>query len=150
MDDDIETEVWDDDEDDDEEAQVVWTPEGRVRLMARRCDTCIFRGGNRMNLMPGRVKAMAEGVARDEGYITCHDTLSYNVGDLPGAICRGMEQHPQAGPRSMFLRIAVAYGEITLLHPDGREETVPYTAIPSAYTKEQDEPGERPAFMHGE
>jgi hypothetical protein len=142
------TEVWDPDEEPDRTQ--VWTDQGLVRLMARRCDTCIFRGGNLMHLTPGRVKGMVEAVTREEGHIPCHDTLSYSGGDLPGAICRGQEQHPTAGPRSMFLRIALAMGQITLLHPDGREETVPYTSIPSAYTKEQDEPGERPAFVHGE
>lgn len=148
MDDEGQTEVWDDDED--EAPQQVWTADGRVRLAARRCDTCIFRPGNLMRLEPGRVKGLTEAVAAQEGYITCHDTLSYGGGDLPGAICRGQEQHPKAGPRSMFLRIAQALGEIVLLHPDGREERVPYTAIPSAYTKEQDEPGADPAFRHSE
>lgn len=145
MDQDDETEIWDDDETD--HSPPVWTAQGQVRLMARRCDTCIFRPGNRMRLGPGRVRGMVEAVVRNEGHITCHDTLGYGSGDLPGAICRGQEQHPQAGPRSMFLRIAQALGRITLLHPDGREETVPYTAVPSAYTKEQDEPS---AFVHGE
>lgn len=149
MDEDIETEVWDDDEDD-EPTQKVWTDGGLVRLMARRCDTCIFRPGNLMHLQPGLLKYLTESVTREESFITCHDTLSYNPGELPQAICRGQEQHPEAGPRSLFLRVAKAQGEITLLHPDGREETVPYTVTPSAYTKEQDEPGERPAFMHGE
>lgn len=149
MDEDAETQVWDDDEEEAEHTQV-WTDHGLVRLMYRRCDTCIFRPGNRMHLEPGRVKGMVDAVVAEEGHITCHDTLSYSAGDLPGAICRGQEQHPAAGPRSLFLRIAQAQGEIVLLHPDGREETVPYTAIPSAYTKEQDEPGGKPAFVHGE
>lgn len=149
MDEEIETEVYDPD-DDDTDRTPVWTKHGTIRLMARRCDTCVFRAGNLMHLQPGRVKQMTDAVIRDEGHITCHDTLSYSPGDLPGAICRGQEQHPQAGPRSMFLRIALAMGRITLLHPDGREETVPYTAIPSAYTKGQDRPGSSPANEHGE
>jgi hypothetical protein len=144
-----ETQVWDDDDEEASRTQV-WTEGGLIRIMARRCDTCIFRGGNLMHLEPGRVKGMVEDVVRAEGHIPCHDTLDYGHTDLPGAICRGMEQHPQAGPRSLFLRIAQAQGEAVLLHPDGREERVPYTALPSPYTPEQDEPGDRPAFVHGE
>lgn len=135
MDEQSHTEIWGDAEEEDDGTQV-WTPDGRVRLMAFRCTTCIFRPGNLMHLAPGRVKDMVEAVIRREGHIPCHDTLSYNLGDLPGAICRGQEQHPKAGPRSMFLRIALAQGEIVLLHPDGREERVPYTALPSAYEEE--------------
>lgn len=56
-----------------------------VRVMAERCPTCIFRPGNRMFLMPGRVKDMIEEIRRNEGCIPCHETLN----DEMQAVCRG-------------------------------------------------------------
>lgn len=67
--------------------------DGKVRVMAKMCPTCIFRPGNRMKLQPGRVEEMIADATRDESTIVCHSTL-----DLPlQAACRGFfDQHPTA------------------------------------------------------
>jgi len=102
---------------------------GRVRLMAKRCTTCIFRPGNQMFLKPGRVKEMVEACVRDEGHVTCHKTLPVTGTELPGAVCRGWEQHPLA-VRSLVVRWMRITGQATLVHEDGRLEDVDYRALP--------------------
>ena len=58
----------------------------RLRVMAEKCSTCIFRPGNLMDLNRGRVAGMLQNVVRQDSYITCHQTLG--TGE-PGAICKG-------------------------------------------------------------
>lgn len=129
MDEDVE--VWDDDEDEEDMGTSAFDMENfRVRLMARRCDTCIFRPGNLMHLRPGCVKDMVDSSTAEEGYIVCHDTLTYVDKGLPGAVCRGFEQHPQGAAHSLALRVAKATGRVTLVHADGRLEDVDYRTLP--------------------
>lgn len=60
----------------------------RVRLLAEKCSTCIFRAGNKMDLHPGRVQQMVlECLARDS-FVVCHSTLS-GMSGAQNAICRG-------------------------------------------------------------
>lgn len=109
---------YEDEDDQDELATDVADPETmRVRLCERRCDTCIFRPGNLMRLSEGRLKDMVDSCVRNEGHVTCHDTLTGNDKGLPGAVCRGWEQHPQAS-RSMAVRYMQATGLATLVDPE--------------------------------
>jgi hypothetical protein len=76
---------------------------GIVRVCDDLCTTCIFHPGNRMDLEPGRVKAMMEVALADEGHIVCHKTL----GTPEPAICAGFERHPHSH-RSLALRLVCA------------------------------------------
>jgi hypothetical protein len=60
---------------------------GRLHVLARRCDTCVFRRGNLMDLHPGRVEGMVAGALRNDSVIPCHSTL-YDPAVQP-AVCRG-------------------------------------------------------------
>ncbi|MEU4677932.1 hypothetical protein [Micromonospora sp. NPDC023737] len=63
---------------------------GKSRLMSRQCDTCIFAPGNRMNLGPGRLRALVTQAREQGSYIVCHDTLPhYLYPQAKPAICRG-------------------------------------------------------------
>lgn len=62
---------------------------GKTRLLARECDTCIFKPGNLMHLDPGRLKQLVAEARGDAGYIVCHSTLPYAGSLIPPAICRG-------------------------------------------------------------
>ncbi|WP_250008778.1 hypothetical protein [Actinoplanes sp. M2I2] len=62
----------------------------RTRLLARMCDTCIFRPGNLMQLSAGRLAELVRETRAAESYIVCHSTLPDTA--APGvrpAICRG-------------------------------------------------------------
>jgi hypothetical protein len=125
--------IWDDQEEGEEpnelEVPVADPDTYRVRLMAQRCDTCIFRPGNLMHLEPGRVKGMVDACVANMGHVTCHDTLAHNDKGLPGAVCRGWEQHPQSA-NSMFAFWLRGTGLVTLVHADGRLEDADYNALP--------------------
>ncbi len=61
--------------------------DGSVHVMAEQCSTCIFRGGNLMDLEPGRVKQMVDDATASDGCIPCHKTT---YGQAEGeAVCRG-------------------------------------------------------------
>lgn len=103
----------------------------RVRLCADRCPTCIFRPGNLMHLPPGRLKGMVEKCVEKEGHVTCHDTLAHNEAGLPGAVCRGWEQHPQAAEHSLAVKWMKMTGLVTLVNPETGELTdADYNALP--------------------
>lgn len=111
-------------EDDETEHREVADPAtGRVRLCADRCATCIFRPGNLMHLEPGRVKGMVEGAIAKQGHVTCHSTLAHNGKGLPGAVCRGWEQHPAAVPNSLAVQFMWATGMVTLVDTETGELT---------------------------
>lgn len=120
-----------------EDGEERWTPDvadegtGRVRLMERRCATCIFRPGNQMSLVPGRVKDMVESCVAKEGHVVCHDTLVHNDGGLPGAVCRGFEQHAVGSRASLAVRFLRATGRVTLVDPDtGALRDADYRLLP--------------------
>ncbi|XVV10911.1 hypothetical protein ACQP2X_39650 [Actinoplanes sp. CA-131856] len=62
----------------------------RSRLLARMCDTCVFRPGNLMRLQQGRLRDLVEQARAAESFIVCHSTLpSGAVEGVKPAICRG-------------------------------------------------------------
>lgn len=78
--------------------------DGLVHVCARLCPTCIFRPGNLMQLVDGRVADMVE-TAGEWGTIPCHETLDVEH----QAVCRGFyDQH-----RNQGLQIAQRLGVVT-------------------------------------
>lgn len=85
--------------------------EGRVHVMARMCDSCIFRPGNLMNLDEGRLEQMIGEATERNTAIICHSTLFSE-----NAACRGFfDKHP-----TPVLRIAAAMNAITFDSAEGR------------------------------
>ncbi len=80
-----------------------------VHVMARMCDTCIFRPGNLMRLRPGRVGQMVRAACRNEGQIPCHETAGRDR-----AVCRGFFEKHATGP----LQIADRLGFIRYREPE--------------------------------
>ena len=76
----------------------------RVHVMARLCDTCIFRPGNVMDLDAGRVDSMVREACAKESTIVCHETVGGNR-----AVCRGFYERHQTLP----LILAEKLGYIT-------------------------------------
>lgn len=58
--------------------------EGRVHVLSRRCDTCVFRAGNLMSLRAGRLKELVEENLAADTAFACHETLNADE-----ALCRG-------------------------------------------------------------
>lgn len=84
---------------------------GRVHVMQRMCDSCIFRDGNLMNLDPGRRDYMVCRSIENNSAIICHSTLSDD-----NAVCFGFfTQHKTA-----TLRLAEAMNVITFDSAEGR------------------------------
>lgn len=65
--------------------------DGYVYVLQDKCDTCIFRGGNLMDLMPGRVKGMIQECIEENSVIPCHKTIRYSGTPAAGkdTICAG-------------------------------------------------------------
>ena len=62
----------------------------RTRLLARMCDTCVFRPGNLMHLRQGRLGDLVEQARAAESYIVCHSTLPGMAPEaVQPAVCRG-------------------------------------------------------------
>lgn len=94
--------------------------ENGPRLLARKCETCIFQPGNKMHLEPGRVRAMVTKALQDGGYITCHATLPYGEHpDFGEAICRGF--YDAHGPSSNLIRIYGRLGGFDEVAPPAKE-----------------------------
>jgi hypothetical protein len=71
----------------------------RTRLLARMCDTCVFRPGNPMHLRRGRLRDLVEQARAAESYIVCHSTLPGMAPEgVQLAVCRGFADryHTQA------------------------------------------------------
>lgn len=117
----------DDWDEDDPEPGGVFEPEAgmAVWVQADRCDTCIFHPGNRMHLMPGRLADMVRTVVQQGTHIPCHDTLLYAgpTRQRP-AVCRGMFDHPKAGPASQVLALGRSLGTIRYQVPNAKEPDV--------------------------
>jgi hypothetical protein len=63
---------------------------GKVRVLAHRCYTCIFRPDDPMHLGPERTRQVIQDNLDKNALLTCHQTLPY--GDHPGfgpAACAG-------------------------------------------------------------
>ncbi len=86
--------------------------DGLVHVMARMCDTCIFRSGNLMRLTPGRVASMVRECERQQSCIPCHKTT---YGQEPGeAVCRGFFEKHATAPLQVAERMGViAFQELT-------------------------------------
>lgn len=70
----------------------VWR-DGRIHVRAEMCPTCVFRPGNLMDLMPGRLRGMIDEARRNEGCIPCHKHLNTGA----DAVCRGFfDRYPTA------------------------------------------------------
>jgi hypothetical protein len=78
--------------------------ENGVRVMKKRCATCIFRPGNLMFLNRGRLKDLVEQVEKMDGCIPCHETLDDEI----QAVCRGQFEAMKTAP----LQIAERMGAI--------------------------------------
>ena len=62
----------------------------RTRLLARMCDTCVFRPGNLMHLRQGRLRDLVEQARQAQSFIVCHSTLPGMAPDgAEPAVCRG-------------------------------------------------------------
>jgi hypothetical protein len=71
-------------------ADVLDPATGRVRVLSRRCQTCIFRPGNLMHLTPGRFEQVVRANVDAGALLTCHATLPYgNHPDFGPAVCAG-------------------------------------------------------------
>lgn len=110
----------DDLEDDDEQMPKVADPAtGTVRVMRRRCETCIYRRETRRTLGPSVPALIAEARVRD-GFVVCHESLaSWQVEGvliLP-AICHG---YANQYPDTYALRIARALGRVEPIDPPTR------------------------------
>lgn len=55
-----------------------------LHVCDRLCETCVFRPGNLMFLMPGRLRGMVRDALANDSFIPCHKTL-----DGQQAVCRG-------------------------------------------------------------
>lgn len=49
----------------------------RFKVMAERCESCIFHPGNRMHLRRGRVASMVAECREVGGFIPCHERMTY-------------------------------------------------------------------------
>lgn len=58
---------------------------GKLWVLTRKCDTCIFRPGNKMQLRPGRRDQMVHDCITENRIIPCHETL-----DGARSVCRGL------------------------------------------------------------
>ena len=85
--------------------------DGKVHVMRKMCDSCIFRPGNRMRLKAGRVEQMVVDATKADSCIPCHKTL-----DGRQAVCAGFFRKYATAP----LQIADRLGFITFV--DGVKE----------------------------
>lgn len=78
-------------EEEDEPTPVADLETGEIRVLSRKCDTCVLNpAATAAPLAPGRRKAFVEEVRDDGGHVVCHSTLHPAVPrDYPAAMCRG-------------------------------------------------------------
>jgi hypothetical protein len=80
--------------------------EGKVRIMAERCSTCLFSPGLPKGVVrPGGVRWMLERVRERDSFVNCHKTLATGQ---PGAVCRGSDNAHEG----MLMRMARAEGVV--------------------------------------
>lgn len=89
----------------------------RVHVLSKKCDTCIFRPGNKMNLNEGRVADMVAKAVKNESAIICHATL----GTGADAVCRGF--HDVHGDEVATMRLAKALDVIEWQDPPSKDQT---------------------------
>ncbi len=91
---------------------------GTVRVLSRRCDSCIYRRAMRTAL-GASVPALIREACDTGGFVICHETLPAWQGDsdsarIPPAICHG---YAAQFPDTFALRVARAIGRIKLIDP---------------------------------
>lgn len=86
---------------------------GRVHVMERKCDTCIYRPGNLMKLQEGRREQMEEDAIRDGGQIVCHKTIRGQRDQE--STCRGFFD---VAKHKTLLAVAERLGIIKWTRPD--------------------------------
>lgn len=100
---------------------------GKPKLLSRKCDTCIFRPGNLMDLRPGRLTEMVKGSLQGGAPILCHETLDYELDDEEGnhtgqgpdeAVCRGY--YDKHGSQTNLVRIYQRLGGYEEVEPIGQ------------------------------
>lgn len=62
--------------------------DGKVHVMKRLCNTCIFREDGRAAVGADRVEQLARDAIASEGCIPCHHT-TYGQDERGEAVCRG-------------------------------------------------------------
>lgn len=90
------------DDPDEEDADGPWR-DGRLRVLAEKCSTCIFRWGNLMHLAPGQLDKLVDKCLTGDTFIVCHQTI-----DGPRSICRGF--YDGYSSQTKALRIADVLG----------------------------------------
>jgi hypothetical protein len=87
----------------------------KTRLLARECDTCIFRPGNLMHLAPGGLKQLVAEARDRAGYIICHSTLPAVDSPVPPAVCRGFADRYSTPQLQLMQRL---WGFVEVPPPD--------------------------------
>lgn len=93
--------------------------DGKVHVLAEKCESCIFRSvndGRIRGLRPGRVAGMVLEARNAESVIPCHATLYTD--EVKPAICRGYFDLPR---RPGLLQVAERIGIIEYDPPPEKE-----------------------------
>jgi hypothetical protein len=104
--------------------QVADPATGTVRVLSRRCASCIYRRAMRATL-GASVRALIRQARDTGGFVICHESLPVWQGEhprIPPAICHG---YAAQFPDTFALRVARALGYIELIDPP---IAVPHTA----------------------
>lgn len=80
--------------------------DGKVHVMAEKCNTCVFHPGNRMHLEAGRLGNLVTENIEAESALQCHKTLPYSPEQIAGAVCRGFYDSYKFA--TLPLRLAIA------------------------------------------
>ena len=89
----------------------------KVRVLAEKCSTCIFRPGNLMDLRDGALQEIIQSNLKAGALLTCHQTLpemKFRYG-LDPAACHGFWEG--YGRRTTAGRLALAYLGILYIEP---------------------------------
>lgn len=103
----------------------MYSTDGKLLVLSRPCDTCIFAPGNRMHLEKGRLAGMIQECRERQTFIPCHETMEIEEDDDgethgEGPICNGF--YEKWGGYSQLVRIFERLGSVRLVDPD----TVPH------------------------
>jgi hypothetical protein len=102
---------------------VVDPDSGRVRVLSRQCETCIFWPGDRMGLGPDRIAEVISLNLAAGSLLTCHSTLPYGENrDFGPAVCAGYwARHARA---VLAGRYALAFmGVVRVEPPNARDKS---------------------------
>lgn len=110
-----------------DDSNIIDEETGKIRVLERMCDTCIFRPGARMSLSTERFDEVERANVERGALLTCHDTLSYgSYPDFGPAACFGFwERH---GANVAAGRIAMLIGILRIAPPGAADEERPGNA----------------------